>query len=67
MVKHPLHVELTASECGLKEAALVDRLKFLDRERLSERPIRRAGPGALVRIDRNLMRVLGLNAGHEIE
>src|SRR5438046_10015386 len=31
-VKHPLHVEMRASECGLKEdsTALVDHLKFVD-------------------------------------
>jgi mRNA interferase MazF len=68
-VKHPLHVEMTGSECGLKEdsTALVDHLKFVDRERLSERAIGRAGAGTLARIDRNLMRVLGLNAEQGIE
>lgn len=69
LVKHPLHVELTASECGLKEdsTALVDHLKFVDRERLSDGPIGRAGAAALARIDRNLMRVLGLNTGQALE
>jgi mRNA interferase MazF len=68
-VKHPLHVEITASDCGLKDdsTALVDHLKFVDRERLSDKAIGRAGAGALARIDRNLMRVLGLNAGQGVE
>jgi len=68
-VKHLLHVEMTASECGLKEdsTALVDHLKFVDRERLSDTAIGRAGAGALARIDRSLVRVLGLNAGPGFE
>src|ERR1043165_5836659 len=64
MMKHPLHVELTPAETGLREnsTALVDHLKFLDRERLSETPIGRTAPAALARIDRNLIRVLGLQS-----
>ena len=63
LVKHPLHVGLTAAETGLKEdsTALVDHLKFLDRERLGVTPIGQIGPAALARIDRNLIRVLGLH------
>jgi mRNA interferase MazF len=65
VIKHPLHVELTATETGLKDdsTALVDHLKFLDRERLAEGPVGRLSGSALARIDRNLMRVLGLHAG----
>lgn len=60
--KHPLHVSIAAAESGLKgdSTVLVDHVKFVDRERLTGESIGLAGSAALARIDRNLLRVLGL-------
>jgi len=60
--KTPVHVSLAPEESGLAMAstALIDHARFLDRSRLRGAPVGEVRPEALARLDRHLMRVLGL-------
>jgi mRNA-degrading endonuclease toxin of MazEF toxin-antitoxin module len=61
--KNPIHVTLGVEETGLTSAAtaLVDHARFIDRARLRPDVAGKLSPGAQMRIDRNLVRVLGLS------
>jgi len=61
--KNPVHVPLPVEDTGLSAAstALVDHARFLDRTRLRPGPLGRLNPTAQSRLDRNLIRVFGLN------
>lgn len=62
IAKNPIHVKLPKEETGLEadSTALVDHARFLDRTRLRPSAAGRLIPGAQLRLDRNLARVLGL-------
>lgn len=62
--KNPLHVLLAPKETGMDSAstALIDHTRFIDRSRLREGIAGRVDSEALKRLERNLARVLGLQA-----
>lgn len=62
VAKNPIHVTLAKEDTGLSAAstALVDHARFLDRTRLRSGAVGRLNSTAQSRLDRNLVRVLGL-------
>ena len=61
--KTPLHLRFTQDETGLDVAstALTDHARFVDRSRLRGEAAGRLVPEALVRLNKHLIRVLGLD------
>lgn len=61
--KTPLHLPLEPADSGLAKSstALVDHLRFVDRERLSNQPIGMLSVPAVALLERNLRRLLQLN------
>ncbi len=62
MPENPLHVPLLARETGLRMdlTALIDHLRFVDRERMEGKSADEVGGEAMERIEANVKRVLGL-------
>lgn len=60
--KTPLHLRFTAEETGLDadSTALTDHARFIDRTRLRGQAAGQLDPDALSRLNRYLIRVLGL-------
>jgi mRNA interferase MazF len=60
--KNPLHLELGTRETGLRKisTALVDHLRFVNRERIQSKAVGELSSEALAAVDLNLRRVLAL-------
>jgi mRNA interferase MazF len=60
--KTPVHLTLQPTETGLsrESTVLTDNMRFVDRTRLLGSPIGRVTPDALVKLEKHLIRLLGL-------